>query len=206
MRALLRSVLLALAAIWLAASLSLLTVLHVYGGIDHARPADVIIVLGAGVNRDNTPNSAQRARTLRAADLWQQGLAPAIICTGGLPGVATVTEAQTCRDILAERGIPNSAILLEDRSRSTQENAAYTREIMQARGGQTALVVSDAYHLLRSHWIFSDAGIVAYTSPLDPSYLSLGQVVYTSAREVLAFEWLIMLKVLNLPFTYVPLV
>ncbi len=198
---------LSLIALWLVASASLGVVIHVYGGIDHARPSDVIVVLGAGVNRNNTPSLAQRVRTNRAADLWQQGLAPIIICTGGLPGFATVTEAETCRDILVnQRGIPDSAIVLEARSRSTQENAAYTDAIMHAHDWRSAIIVSDPYHLLRSQWIFSGAGVVSYTSPVDESYLRLGQYVYTSVREVLAFEWLIAIKALNLPFTYVPLV
>lgn len=202
-----RRALLSLIALWLVASITLGVVIHVYGGIDHARPSDVIIVLGAGVNRNNTPSLAQRVRTNRAADLWQQGLAPNIICTGGLPGYATISEAETCRDILVkQRGIPASAIVLEARSRSTQENAAYSDEIMRAHDWHTAIVVSDPYHLLRSEWIFSSEGVDSYTSPVDESYLRLGQYVYTSVREVLAFEWLIAIKTLNLPFTYVPLV
>ncbi len=198
--------LLSLIALWLVASLALGVVIQVYGGIDHARPSDVIIVLGAGVNRNNTPSAAQRVRTNRAADLWQQGLAPSVLCTGGLPGYATVSEAQTCRDILLQRGVPDSAIVLEARSRSTLENASYADAIMKARGWQTAIVVSDAYHLLRAQWIFSSAGVDSFTSPVDESYLRPGQYVYTSVREVLAFEWLIAVKALNLPFTYVPLI
>jgi uncharacterized SAM-binding protein YcdF (DUF218 family) len=201
-----RRAILSLVALWLVTSLSLGVVIHVYGGIDHARPSDVIIVLGAGVNRNNTPSVAQRVRTNRAADLYQQGLADHILCAGGLPGYATVSEAQTCRDILLQRGVPDSAIALEDKSRSTQENASYADVVMQAQGWRTAIVVSDAYHLLRSQWLFSSEGIDSYTSPVDESYLRPGTTLYTSAREVLAFEWLIAIKALNLPFTYVPLV
>ena len=76
---------------------------------------------------------------------------------------------------------------------------------MKARNWRTAIVVSDAYHLLRAQWIFSGEGIDSYTSPVDESYLRPGTYLYTSIREVLAFEWLIAIKTLNLPFTYVPL-
>ena len=199
--------LLGLAAVWACASLALAVVVHVYGGIDHARPADVLVVLGGGVNRNDTPTTAERARTNRAADLWQQGLAPVIICTGGRPSFATISEAETCRDILVNRrGIPASAVVLEDRSRSTQENALYTAEIMRAHDWRTAVIVSDAYHLLRSQWIFSNVGIVSYTSPvLNESYLGIWQYINTG-REVVAFQWLALIRALHLPFTYVPLI
>jgi uncharacterized SAM-binding protein YcdF (DUF218 family) len=200
-----RRVLLVSFVLWSAVSLVLAVVVHTYGYADHIQQADVIIVLGAGLNRNNTPSPAHRVRTNRAGELWEAGYAPTIICTGGTPGWATRSEADACREILMARGIPESAIILEERSRSTEENALYAREIMSAHSWQTAVVVSDRYHLLRANWLFSNVGITTYTSPASIGYLTLPQYAGRLLREVLALEWQAVKDVFNLPFTYVPL-
>jgi uncharacterized SAM-binding protein YcdF (DUF218 family) len=199
-----RRVLLVLFGGWFALSLVLAVVVHTYGYVDHIQQADVIIVLGAGMNRNNTPSPAHRVRTNRAGELWEAGYAPYIICTGGTPGWATRSEADACRALLMERGIPESAIILEDRSRSTEENALYTREIMNAHGWQKAVLVSDRYHLFRANWLFTQMGITVYTSPSSSGYLNVPQYGWVLLREVVALEWQAVKDVFNLPFTYVP--
>jgi uncharacterized SAM-binding protein YcdF (DUF218 family) len=199
-----RRVLLVLFGLWFALSLVLAVVVHTYGYVDHVQRADVIVVLGAGMNRNNTPSPAHRVRTNRAGELWEAGYAPVIICTGGTPGWATRSEADACRELLMERGIPESAIILEDRSRSTEENALYTHEIMDAHGWKTAVLVSDRYHLFRANWLFTQLGITVYTSPSSSGYLNVPQYGWVLLREVVALEWQAVKDVFNLPFTYVP--
>ena len=115
----------------------------------------MIIVLGSGLNPDLTPGPALTRRAERAAELWKAGYAPAIICSGGYTTSAIRSEAFGCGQVLRANGVPLDAIILEARSRSTEENALYSHEIMQDHGWTTALVVSDGYHLLRATWIFS---------------------------------------------------
>jgi uncharacterized SAM-binding protein YcdF (DUF218 family) len=201
-----RRLALALFGLWCAVSVALAVVVHTYGYVDHIQQADVIIVLGAGLNRNNTPSPAHRARTNRAGELWEAGYAPTIICTGGMPGFATRSEADVCREMLLERGIPESVIFLEDRSRSTEENALYSREAMDAHEWTTAIVVSDRYHLFRANWLFNTAGIQTYPSPSSMSYMTVPQYGWVLLREVLALEWQAFTDVFNLPFTYVPLI
>ena len=101
-----------------------------------------------------------------------------------------------------ENGVPAEAILIEDRSRSTEENALYSDEIMRAHGWKTALLVSDGYHLLRATWIFSNEGIPFTTSPAaSPPLLDLAVAV---VREVVALHWQVFKTLLGLPVTYVP--
>ena len=181
-------------------SLGLAIAVHSYGYQDNVTDADALIVLGAGLGRTGRPTAAQRVRSTRAAELWHEGYAPYIICTGGVPWFLTErSEADACRDILLEQGVPDDAILLENRSRSTQENALYSRDIMEARGWRTALVVSDRYHLLRANWLFSTAGIQTATTPATVSYLRPERYAYHVAREVAALEWQAVANLLNLP-------
>ena len=181
-------------------------VIHVYGQSDHAQPADAIIVLGAGLEADMSPGEALRRRADHAAELWQQNLAPVIICTGGITrqGVPR-SEASGCAEVLQSYGIPQSAIILEDHSRSTEENAINVHTIMTEKGWRTAILVSDSYHMLRARWLFDRIGLTVYTSPIPSSRIPFPEYVMAIAREIGAFHWYLIKGLLHLPFTYVPL-
>ncbi len=189
-------------AIWLAFDLVLALVVFIYGLSDRAQPADVIIVLGAGLKPDLSANDALVRRANRGADLWKQQYAPVIICSGGFTQHYSRSEADGCAAVLRQAGVPSDRIFLEQRSRSTEENAAYSLEMMQAHGWKTALVVSDGYHLLRATWIFSQIGLSLSTSPaVQPP---LGDLLYALAREIVALHWQVFKTLLGLPYTYVP--
>lgn len=174
-----------------------------YGRVDRAQAADVIVVLGAGVQRDNTPGLAMRRRVKYGADLWRAGYAPTIICTGGKPGNRTRSEADACMELLlTEEKLPASAVVMEDQSRSTEENAMFTHKIMQANGWETAIVVSDGYHLFRARRLFSNEGITVFMSPASEEAPPAQYVVFLM-REVVALHWQLIKEALNLPVTYV---
>jgi uncharacterized SAM-binding protein YcdF (DUF218 family) len=193
-----------LALMWLVMVILLVGTVYVFGRIDRAQPADVIVVLGAGLRPDNRPGPALIRRTARAAELWQAGVAGHVICTGGVPYRATRSEADACGELLRSQGVPTAAILLEERSRSTEENALFAHEILRANGWQSAVVVSDGYHLLRATWLFGRQGIPNTTSPApDPPFWNHFTFTW---REVIALHWQVFKDVLNLPVTYVSII
>ncbi len=180
----------------------LILAVHFYGQADHAENADVIIVLGAGLRYDGEAGAALTRRTRYAADLWRQGYAPNLICTGGVAIGRVRSEADACREVLLEEGVPDEVIILEERSRSTEENAIFTHPIMTERGWTSAVLVTDGFHLLRAQWIFSLEGITVYPSPtVNPA---IPTYVFAVLREVAALHWQLVQEVLNLPYTYVP--
>lgn len=198
----LRWLIVRLVVIWCVGVILLAIAIYFYGRIDRAQESDVIIVLGAGVQRNNQPGPALIRRSEQAAEIWQKGFASHIICSGGTPGESRRSEADACREILLKSGVPPAAVLLEDRSRSTEENAFYTRQVMDEHGWKTAVVVSDGYHLLRATWLFNQAGLTIYTSPAaNPSF---GNWLTATGRELAAFHWQFFKDSLGLPFTYVP--
>lgn len=134
------------------------------GQQDHARPADVIVVLGARVNIDGSPGSDLTSRTYHAVDLWEQGIAPYIICTGGFRD-EPLSAASVCKRFAVSLEVPAERILLADGSSNTIEDAAATAEVMAREGWQTAVLVSHPLHLYRARWLFRRAGIDAVTSP-----------------------------------------
>ncbi|MBI1258285.1 MAG: hypothetical protein GC204_12500 [Chloroflexi bacterium] len=173
-----------------------------YGLPDRAQHEDVIIVLGAGLKRDLTATDSTARRAVHAADLWKAHFAPKIICSGGYATWASRSEAEGCADVLRANGVPETAIILENHSRSTEENAYYSHQIMEANGWKSALVVSDGYHLLRATWIFSVEGISGSTSPAGP--LGVSDLLPALIREVVALYWQVFKTLLHLPITYVP--
>ncbi len=192
-------------AVWCLIAVGIALAVWGYGRTDRAAPADVIIILGSGLNADGEPGPAMRRRVGRGAQLWQEGYAPFVLCSGGVGLRQTRSEADACAVLLRSLGVPDAAIILEEQSRSTEENALFSAAIMEERGFQTALIVSDGYHLLRASWIFTAAGYRFATSrPADDP--SFDDHVRALVREIAAVHWYGLKTLLNLPVTYVPLI
>jgi uncharacterized SAM-binding protein YcdF (DUF218 family) len=134
------------------------------GREDQARPSDVIVVLGARVNADGSPGSDLTSRTYHAVDLWESGVAPYIICTGGYRN-EPLSAASVCRRFAVSLGVPPDRIFLADGSSNTVEDAEASQQVMADQGWQKAVLVSHPLHLFRARWLFRRAGIDAVTSP-----------------------------------------
>lgn len=138
------------------------------GDRDDRRPADAIVVLGAA-QYDGRAGAVLAARLQHALELFEAGLAPYVIVTGGkLPG-DTTTEAEVSRDWLVERGVPPGAILFENGGRSTVESLAGVTVVFREHGLTRGLFVSDRTHMLRVLRIARDQGIDAWGSPTATS-------------------------------------
>jgi uncharacterized SAM-binding protein YcdF (DUF218 family) len=138
------------------------------GHQDGRRSVDAIVVLGAA-QYNGRPSGALAARLDHAIELYKEGEAPFLITTGGnLPGDLT-TEAETGRRYAIARGVPESAILMENTGSSTLESIQHVRAIFDAHGLHTALFVSDRSHMLRVLRLAEDQGIEAWSSPTETS-------------------------------------
>lgn len=112
---------------------------------------DAIVVAGCGVRPDGTASPALKRRTEAAVALWRQEAAPVILLTGGL-GDYPPTEAEAAAAHARTLGVPQDALVLERRSTSTEENARFAAELIDAR---RIVVVSDRYHIFRSQRVFA---------------------------------------------------
>ncbi len=138
------------------------------GARDERRTADAIVVLGAA-QFNGRPSDVFRARLQHAVELWQAGLAPYLVVTGGkLPNDRT-TEAAVARQWAIEHGVPEKAILAEDHGRTTLESLEAVGAIFRRHDLQTGLFVSDETHMLRVLRMASDQGIEAWGSPTRTS-------------------------------------
>ena len=178
--------------------------IHHAGTIDSAVESDVIIVLGAGLRSDGSPGPALIRRSLQGARLWQQGLAPLLLCSGGKADTYPRSEAAACREALLGQGVPSGAILLEEQSRSTEENALYSRRILQDENLESVILVSDSYHMLRAGWLFGRVGIATSASPVPASRIRDSRSYpFSLLREFLAFHWHFFKDAFKIPLTHI---
>lgn len=138
------------------------------GQKDERRAVDAIVVLGAA-QFNGTPSDVFLARLEHAVELWKAGLASYFVVTGGkLPDDQT-TEAATARRYAIRHGVPEAAILSEDRGRTTLESLEGVAALFRQHGLTSGLFVSDETHMLRVLRMGTDLGIEAWGSPTRTS-------------------------------------
>jgi vancomycin permeability regulator SanA len=145
----------------------------VYGGGPSTSGAQessppVAVVLGAQVLPGGRPSPTLEIRTRRAGELYGQGRVELLIPTGG-EGVNPPGEAVVMSKILREMGVPETAILREDRADSTWDSALRVAEIARRRGFDEVLVVTDPLHCVRTVACFGRAGLRAVAEPVYSS-------------------------------------
>jgi uncharacterized SAM-binding protein YcdF (DUF218 family) len=164
---LIASIVLAVVMLWAASMAAVL----LFSWMDQARPADSIVVLGAA-QYDGKPSPVLRARLDHGIDLWNQKLGKVLVLTGGKGAGDTTSEADVGRTYARKHGVPDTAILLENRGRTTRESMLGVAELLESRGSKTAILVSDPFHMLRLSIIGRRFGLIPYTSPTRTSPIS----------------------------------
>ncbi len=134
--------------------------------LDDARPADVIIVMGAAEYRGR-PSPVLKLRLDHAVQLYQRRLAPYVMTTGGPGGDPSFTEGGVGRSYLVDQGVPAEAIIVENNGDSTVYSLAAASEILRRMGLRSCIVVSDGYHMFRVKRILARDGFTAYGSPRE---------------------------------------
>ncbi len=122
--------------------------------------ADAIVLLG-GPDHD---------RVWRAARLYRAGKAPFVIVTGGLvwPGAAP-SNAAVMRIQLRALGVPDDAIIIENHSRNTRQNALFVAELAAPLGIEQVLLVTSPYHMPRAAAAFGSTALqVIHAAPSRP--------------------------------------
>jgi uncharacterized SAM-binding protein YcdF (DUF218 family) len=131
---------------------------------DDRQPVDAVVVLGAA-QYDGQPSSILAARLRHAQALYDDGLAPRIVTTGGSRAGDTYTEAEAGRRYLIGRGVPAAAVVAVGEGTDTLGSLRAADALARRDGWSTALVVSDPWHSLRARTMARDSGLAAWTSP-----------------------------------------
>ena len=176
----------------LLASLLLITgsfllgaVLIVADGLrDDIHPADVAIILGNTVESDGRPSARLRARLDKAVELYREGLFQHVIVSGGI-GVEGFNEAEVMKSYLVSQGVPGGCIIADGEGATTSLTARNAARVMKEQGWQSALVVSQYFHISRTRLAVESYGVRPVYSA-HAEYFELRDV-YSIAREVIGY-------------------
>jgi uncharacterized SAM-binding protein YcdF (DUF218 family) len=150
--------------------------------VDDRATADVVLVLGAA-QYAGTPSKVLEARLRHAKDLYEEGVAPYIVTTGGNQPGDTYTEASAGVRWLAEHGVPEDHVIAVGEGNDTLGSLKAAAAEIEERGWRSVVIVSDPWHSLRARTMAADFGLDAWTSPTHSG--PIVQTRQTQARYIL---------------------
>jgi vancomycin permeability regulator SanA len=154
---------------------------------DEAQRADVILVLGAAQYRGR-PSPVLESRLNHALNLFQAGLSPYVMTTGGAGRDPKFTEADVSRAFLIQHAVPSEAILNDPEGSTTAQSVDAAAEIMYRMNLHSCIVVSDGYHIYRVKRLLQARNIQVFGSPRrssQPARNGEGKWVYL--RQAVGF-------------------
>lgn len=134
-------------------------------------PADAIVVLGGATRywwlqrEEIDPWELRGSRLAAGARAWLSDRAPIVILTGGRGG-RDASEAARMKSAIQRLGVPASALLLEERSRNTEDNAINTARLARPLGVRRILLVTSALHMPRAMVLFERQGFEVTPVPV----------------------------------------
>jgi uncharacterized SAM-binding protein YcdF (DUF218 family) len=168
---------------------------------------DFLIILGCGLEKDGTPTPLLRKRINAALNFAAKqrtlsGKEAVFIPSGGQGDDEIQSEASSMKDYLLSNGIPDQKILPEDRSRNTEENLRFSKEIIHKENpnGGCAFVTTN-YHVfragLRANWL--NMRIVGISAPTKWFYLPnatarefIGLLAASASKQIAVFSGLVL--------------
>ncbi len=142
--------------------------------------ADCILVLGCGLNQDDTPSPMLGDRLKIGVKLYEAGASDRLLMSGD-HGREEHDEVNAMKTFAIGNGIPSEHIFMDHAGFSTYESVYRARDIFEAK---KVILVSQEYHLYRALYVAKSLGLEAYgvASDLQPY---AGQKYYDT-REILA--------------------
>ncbi|RJQ64972.1 MAG: YdcF family protein [Desulfobacteraceae bacterium] len=126
---------------------------------------DVIILLGGALfekvpdlSGTGFPDGDMLGRIVTSVRLQKRMQIPVIVSFGRVieerePGAPVIKR------FLADLGVPEDQIILENESRDTYENAKFSMEICRKMGFDSPILLTSAYHLKRAYWVSKHLGM-----------------------------------------------
>jgi uncharacterized SAM-binding protein YcdF (DUF218 family) len=133
-----------------------------------AKKADVIVIFGAAEYAGH-PSPVYRARLDHGYDLFEKGMAPVVITTGGSAQDPEFSEGGVGRDYLLRRGVPEQDLIAETQGSDTAQSAARVANIMRTNGMHSCIAVSDAFHVFRIRALLEHEGVQVELAPRPES-------------------------------------
>ena len=135
--------------------------------------AQAVVVLGGTMDPSDAlrpwPNLGQAAdRVWHASRLFASGKAPVVMLSGGSDLTqASEPEALSMRQFMLDLGVPAAALLTEELSRNTRQNAEMSAKLLSERGIHKILLVTSALHMRRAVKLFEQQGLEVHAVATD---------------------------------------
>jgi uncharacterized SAM-binding protein YcdF (DUF218 family) len=180
--------LLALAAVAFLAYLGWICVQVVReASLQEIHPADAIVVFGAA-EYSGKPSPVYRARLDHAFDLFNRGVAPVVITTGGAAADPSYSEGGVGHEYLMHRGIPDANLIAETQGSDTAQSAKRIGVIMRTNHMRSCVAVSDEYHMFRIRKLLEHEGVKVFVAPRpDSRPRAVWQRAYAVLREAFGY-------------------
>jgi len=137
-------------------------------GESPTQKADAIVIFGAAQYAGH-PSPVYKARLEHGYELYEKGMAPLIITTGGAGQDPDFSEGGVGRDYLLHRGVPEKSLIAETQGSDTAQSAARVGNIMRVNGMHRCIAVSDAYHVFRIRALLEREGVQVEVAPRPES-------------------------------------
>jgi uncharacterized SAM-binding protein YcdF (DUF218 family) len=134
---------------------------------------DCYIVLGGGIY-DNapkslttvtgTPSKSAMYRIIEGVKLYKKS-PKKIFISGGIVYSGEKSEAEIYKNTMIDLGVPEKDIIIEGKSKTTEENAKFTRILMKEYGYKNGILITSATHLKRAMYIFEKNGVEVIPAP-----------------------------------------
>ena len=150
---------------------------------------DTILVFGLRLE-NNRASTDFIKRLDRAVKLYRSGVGSRIVVLGGITGKNTVSEAECGKKYLVhKKDIPSNAIYLEDSSRHTLENLFNARKSLLKGTKSQCILISNRYHLARSHVIADGLKVNHLICPAEDSFTHSGNNIKRLFMEGYLIHW-----------------
>ncbi len=162
---------------------------------------DGIILLGGAVDPERTAEYGQialkpsAARITEIARLARHYPATRIVLSGGVGGLLNepINEARATEQLLIEIGINQDRFAIEDRSRTTHENAEFSKALVDPKPGEVWILVTSAAHMPRAVGCFRRVGWSVVADPVDFEATTRLHISFADGIRSLSYaehEWL----------------
>lgn len=136
---------------------------------------DGVIVLGGSFQAGESAARGQATineageRIVALADLARRYPDAKLVFSGGAGELLTaeIPEADGLKHFLGAFGVPAERVTFENRSRTTSENAAFSRDLVRPGPAERWLLVTSAWHMPRAIGCFRKAGFAVIAYPVD---------------------------------------
>lgn len=135
---------------------------------EEIKDADLVVVLGGGVDQGRYLTVLSSHRMLRGIQLYFEGRAKKILFSGGIVGRKTVSEASVMNQEARRLRVPPEDILLEKKSKNTHDQAIEVKKIVEPLQMKSILLVTSFSHMKRALMVFEQLGFKVYPAFADP--------------------------------------